>query len=42
MWITLYWITFLLTWYNIYSIFFYRIFLPITLDYESAGEFTFK
>ncbi|CAD8049962.1 unnamed protein product [Paramecium sonneborni] len=31
-WIVLYWLTFLLTW----------IFLPITLDYEDAGEFTFK
>ncbi|CAD8159086.1 unnamed protein product [Paramecium octaurelia] len=31
-WIVLYWVTFLLTWF----------FLPITLDYEDAGEFTFK
>jgi len=31
-WTTLYWLTFVLTWF----------FLPLTLDYESAGEFTFK
>lgn len=41
MWITLYWVTFLLTWYFI-AFHKFRIFLPITLDYESAGEFTFK